>query len=67
MPRKVRKKIQKTKEERTAEEYFPVDKTDLRYSIEKESKKPDRKSLEKIEVIALPLKKKRKEKTAKKN
>ena len=66
MPRKVRKKIQKTKEERTAEEYFPVDKTDLRYSIEKESKKPDRKSLEKIEVIALPLKKKRKEKTAKK-
>ena len=38
MPKKAKKKIQKTKEEKVAEEYFPVDKSDLRHAIEKEIK-----------------------------
>ena len=61
MPRKIRKKIQKTKEEKVAEEYFPVDESNLRYAVEKEFKKPDKESLEKIEVISLPLKKRARE------
>ncbi len=38
MPRKLKKPI----EERTAENFFPVDKSDLKYSIEKEYKKSDK-------------------------
>jgi len=58
------KKPQKTHEEKIVEEYFPVDETDLKHTIEipvkessekikrfveKEYKKPDRKSLETVE------------------
>ena len=57
MPRKQKK----TKEEKIAEDYFPVDKDDLKYAIEKKYKKPDRKSLEKVEKVS-----KRKKKTTKK-
>ncbi len=82
-------KPKKFREEKIAEEYFPVDETNLKYttekqekrsplkeeitkaSIEKEYKKPDRKSLETIERNAGATKpkrkyKKRKPKTAKK-
>ena len=52
-----RKKLKKTKEEKIAEDYFPVDEKDVKYAVEKEYKKPDRKSLEKIEK---PAKRKRK-------
>lgn len=45
------KKSKKTKEEKTAENYFPVDADDLKYAVEKEYKKPDRKSLEKVEKV----------------
>ncbi len=48
----MRKKRAKTKEEKVAEEYFPVDETDLKIAIEKEYKKPERKSLEKVEKKA---------------
>ena len=51
MPRKIRKKIQKTKEEKVAEEYFPVDKSDLRHAIKKDIKYIDPKNLEEIEVL----------------
>jgi DNA topoisomerase-1 len=51
MPKKAKKKIQKTKEEKVAEEYFPVDKSDLRHAIEKEIKQIDPKTLEEVEVI----------------
>ncbi len=58
MPR--RKKQTKTRQEQVAEEYFPVDESDVKYAVEKEYKKPERKSLEKVE------KKIRKKKTTKK-
>ncbi|MEF9427184.1 MAG: hypothetical protein L0956_08450 [Candidatus Mariimomonas ferrooxydans] len=44
MPRKQKK----TKEEKIAEDYFPVDKDDLKHAIEKKYKKPNRKSLKKL-------------------
>ena len=44
-----RKKI--SREEKIAENYFPVDESDLKYTIEKEYKKLDEKDLEEIEVI----------------
>jgi len=47
MPRKPPKK---SKEEKIAENYFPVDESDLRYTIEKEIKKPDEEDLEEIEI-----------------
>ena len=47
MPRKAPKK---TKEEKVAESYFPVDKSDLRNAIEKEYKQFDEKDLQKTEV-----------------
>jgi DNA topoisomerase-1 len=47
MPRKAPKK---TKEEKVAESYFPVDKSDLRNAIEKEHKEFDEKDLQKTEV-----------------
>ena len=46
MPRKKKK----TQEEKTAESYFPVDESDLKYAVEKEHKTIDRKSLETIET-----------------
>jgi len=91
------KKAKKTREEKTAEDYFRVDESDIKYSVEKSEKKefhnkdikdsveisvkpvnhsfeeefrktaiektykkPDRKSLEKIEVLSLTEKKKTK-------
>lgn len=71
------KKSKKSKEEKRAEEYFPVDETDLRYAtekkekeipkdishgVEKEYKEIDRKSLETIEKISKRKKKRRKTK-----
>ena len=78
----MRKKAQKkTKEEKVAEEYFPIDEEDLKYTtekevkisepslshgvIEKEYKKPDRKKLEKIGKV--PIKKIRRKKTTSRN
>ena len=55
MPRKPPKK---TKEEKIAENYFPVDESDLKYTIEKEYKKPDERNLE--EIIVKKKKKTRK-------
>jgi len=57
MPRK----IKKTKEEKIAENFFPIDPSDSKQTIEKKYKKPDRKSLEKVEKTS-----KRKKKTIKK-
>ncbi len=45
----MKKKTQKSSEQQTAEEFFPVDTDDLKYAVEKQYKKPDKKSLEKIE------------------
>ena len=61
MPRKQKK----TKEEKIAEEFFPVDEDDLKYAIEKKYKKPDRKSLEKVEKPSKRKKKTTKSKTKK--
>ncbi len=43
------KKQKKTKEEKIAENFFPIDPSDSKQIIEKKYKKPDRRSLEKIE------------------
>ena len=69
MPRKSRH-LQKSKEETTAENYFPVDSSDLKHTIEKKYKTPEKKDIEKIEILALTGKKKRKpaaKKSAKKS
>ena len=44
-----RKKILKTQAEKTAEGFFPVDETNIKYAIEKTYKKIDRKPLETVE------------------
>ena len=46
-----RKAPKKTKEEKLAESFFPVDESDLKYTIEKKIKKLDEKYIEKIETI----------------
>lgn len=46
------KKQKKTKEEKIAENFFPINPSDLKQTIEKKYKKPDRKSLEKVEKIS---------------
>jgi len=61
MPRKKKK----TKEEKVVESYFPIDEDDLKYAIEKKYSKPDRKSLEKVEKIKKPAKRRGKTKTEK--
>jgi DNA topoisomerase I len=54
-----RKKQTKTKEEKLASEFFPVDEEDIKYAIEKPYKRPDLKSLIKIEKQGKkPVKKK---------
>ena len=45
-----RRPPKKTKEEKIAENYFPVDETDVKHAIEKKEKQIDEKSLEEIEV-----------------
>ena len=45
------KRQKKTKEEVTVEQFFPVDPSDVKHTVEKKYKKPDRKTLEKIEKI----------------
>jgi len=70
MPKKIRKKIQKTKEEIVAEEYFPVDKSDLRHAIKKDIKYIDPKTLEEIEVLGKkksPAKRKTRKKSLRKS
>ncbi|MBL7059143.1 DNA topoisomerase I [Candidatus Pacearchaeota archaeon] len=47
----VKKKQKKSKGEKVAENYFPVDETDLKHTIEKKEKKPERKDLETIEKV----------------
>jgi DNA topoisomerase I len=61
-----KKKRKKSKEEKVAENYFPVDETDLKYTIEKKYKKPDRKDLETIEKPKKPRKVAKKRKTTRK-
>ncbi len=56
----------KSKEERTAEGYFPVDRTDVKYAVEKSYLKPGRQSLEIVEKI-LDKETKRQSKTRIKN
>ncbi len=51
MPRKIKKKEDKTKAEKTAEEYFPIDEGSLKNTIEKKEKEPKVKNIETIEVI----------------
>ena len=58
MPRKQKK----TKEEKTAEDFFPIDEDDLKYAVEKTYSKPNRKSLEKVEKGKKPTKRKGKKK-----
>ncbi len=65
MPRKPRKKEDKTKAERIAEEYFPMDENSLKNTIEKKEKNLEIKNLEKIEILALPKKKKKATRTKK--
>ncbi|MFH1325168.1 MAG: DNA topoisomerase I, partial [archaeon] len=65
MPRKL-KHQKKSREETTAEDYFPVDESDLKHTVKKEHKSIDRKSLEKVEILALTEKKKRRKTSAKK-
>jgi DNA topoisomerase-1 len=62
----MRRKQKKTKEEKIAENFFPVDPGDLKKTIEKKYKKPERKSLEKVEKIKKPKRKYRKKTKAKK-
>jgi len=45
----MRKKPEKTKEERIAEGFFPIGEDNLKYAVEKKYSKPDRISLEKVE------------------
>jgi len=59
----MRRKPRKTKEEKVAEDFFPVDPKDIKRTVEKKYTKPDRKSLEKVEKLKKP---KRKRKTIKK-
>ena len=44
-----RRKRAKSKEEKLAENFFPVDETSVSHSVEKEYKKQDYKTLEKVE------------------
>ena len=54
----MRHKTKKTAEQRTAEEYFPVNKDDLKYAVEKPYKS-QKNSVEKIESIVKPRKKRK--------
>lgn len=65
MVRKPRKKIQKTHEETTAENYFPVDETNISRAVEKKYQKPEAKDLEKIEILAISEKKGTRKKSSK--
>ncbi|HTY43755.1 MAG TPA: DNA topoisomerase I [Patescibacteria group bacterium] len=69
-----KKKIQQTHAEKTAENYFPVDETDLRYTIEKPYKEPIKvtetivstgKTIEKTPKKRAPRKKNSKKRTSK--
>lgn len=44
-----KRKQKRSKEEKLAEEFFPIDETSVSHSVEKEYKKPDYKALEKVE------------------
>lgn len=59
------KKEKKTKEEKTAENFFPVEENDLKYTVKKPYKKADRKSLEKVLVKKTAGKKKKRTARAK--
>ena len=59
MPRKPRH-LQKTKEQTTAEGYFPVDESSVKRAVVKNVEIPEKEKLEKVEILALPLKKKKK-------
>ena len=52
------KKEKKTKEEKTAENFFPVEENDLKYTVKKPYRKADGKSLEKVLVKKTTRKKK---------
>ncbi|MBI4116426.1 DNA topoisomerase I [Candidatus Pacearchaeota archaeon] len=60
MPLRKPKHLQKTKEQTTAEGYFPVDKSSVKRAISKNVENPEPEKVEKIEVLALPLKKRKK-------
>ena len=45
----MRRRKEKTKEEKTAESFFPVDKEDIKYAVEKEIKEIRQEDIEKIE------------------
>ncbi len=54
----MRSKIRKTAEQKTAEEYFPVNKDDLKYAVEKPYKS-QKNSVGKIESVVKPRKKRK--------
>ncbi len=60
MPLRKPKHLQKTKEQATAEGYFPVDKSSVKRAVSKDVENPEKEKVEKIEVLALPLKKRKK-------
>ncbi len=62
----MKKKRKKSKEEKVAENYFPVDESDLKYTIEKPYKKPKISEIETIEKPKKARKKTTKRKTSKK-
>ena len=60
MPPRKPKHLQKTKAESTAEDYFPIDEKTIRRSIAKENKIIEPEDLEKIEILAIKPKKRKK-------
>lgn len=54
----MRHKTRKTAEQKTAEEYFPVNKDDLKYAVEKQYKS-QKNSVEKIESVVKPREKRK--------
>ncbi|MEK6819775.1 MAG: DNA topoisomerase I [Nanoarchaeota archaeon] len=62
MPPRKPKHLQKSKAETTAENYFPVDETMVKRAVEKEIKPLE--NIEKIEVLSLKPKEKKKRKTS---
>ncbi|HOW36771.1 MAG TPA: DNA topoisomerase I [Candidatus Pacearchaeota archaeon] len=49
-----RKKIKKSKEQKTAEEFFPIRQSDLKHAVEKEYKPLDLKKIETVEKVGKP-------------
>lgn len=64
-PKRKPKHLQKTHAETTAENYFPVDESDLGRGVEKKYKSPEKEDIEKIEVLSIQKKKTARKRTSK--